>query len=156
MTILKRLTIIVIMLSFLLLGIQSSFAESLQTSVTAFQPLHITTTDYQKLGVTRQKEIASTWSLEVKDYSHYLWLMQNTSNGLYYADKNLDPSWILGFNARNDEERRKFAEVAIKNERIRVEGELAFQRTFSQLYRELYPDEFPIRYTAFKTLAKAP
>jgi integrating conjugative element protein (TIGR03759 family) len=131
-----------------------SFADAAPSASPVIQSMVISISEYQKLNVDKQKEIASIWSLNIKDYKYYLWLMEHSANGWHYADKHLDPCWILGFNAKNDEERQKFVDIAIKNERIRLEGELAFQRAFSKRFKELYPDEFPIRYTAFTTIKK--
>lgn len=99
---------------------------------------------YEALPTEQQKVLASMWNLTISDYQHYLWLMQNTSNGLYYQDKHLDPSWILGMNAKDDQERQKYVVIAIKNERERITKELAFQREFTRLTKELFPNEKPI------------
>lgn len=105
----------------------------------------LTTTTYDHLTPEQQKTVAESWHLSVADYTHYLELMQNTPNGFYYKDKNLDPSWILGFNATTDPERDKYVVIAIQNERLRVAKELAFQHAFDRLQRELYPDLKPIK-----------
>lgn len=99
---------------------------------------------YEKLNLEKQKSLAAMWGLSIEDYDHYLALMQNTVNGAYYKNANLDPSWILGFNANNDQDREKYAIIAIRNERVRVARELAFQKAFQQLQFELYPNEKPI------------
>jgi len=70
--------------------------------------------------------------------------MENSPTGVYYQDEHLDPSWILGFNAKDDTERKKFALIAIQNERARITQELAFQQVFYQLQRSLYPNQKPI------------
>lgn len=104
----------------------------------------ISQTDYQKLTPDQQQAIAGMWNLTTADYDHYLGLMNNTVNGIYYQGKHLDPSTILGFNATTDEDRKKYALIAIKNEQARVAKELAFQNTFYQLQRELFPHQKPI------------
>ena len=137
------------------------FISSLHTSyVLASVPSHttfvkdsysqsqLTPSDYDHLPVEQQKTLAEIWSLTPTDYSRYLSLMQNTPNGLYYQDKNLDPSWILGFNAKDETELNKFVTIAIKNERLRISRELAFQKAFDEIQRKLYPDEKPIRLEA--------
>ncbi len=127
---------------------QTTMPAPIQTSNSAWLPSIMQTAHYQQLPIEQQQALAAIWHLEAKDYHHYLWLMQNTPNGWYYADKHLDPSWVLGFNAKDDEERKKFAAVAIQNERARIENELAFQKIFSSLQKELYPKEFPVNYQA--------
>ncbi len=104
----------------------------------------ITQVDYQKLTSEQQQSIAAMWNLSAADYDHYLWLMTNTASGVYYQDKRLDPSVILGFNASTDDDRKKYALIALKNEQLRVAKELTFQNTFYQLQRELFPNQKPI------------
>lgn len=104
----------------------------------------ITQSIFEKLSSEQQQAISSMWGLSVTDYSHYLWLMSNTTNGIYYADKNLDPNWVLGMNATSEQEQQKYAVIAIKNERARIQKELTFQREFTRLAKELFPNEKPI------------
>lgn len=104
----------------------------------------ITPVIYTKLTSDEQKIIASEWHLSVDDYTYYLYLMSDTVNSVYYKDKNLDPSWILGFNAKDEKERQKYVAIAIQNERLRVAKELAFQQEFDHLQRQLYPDLAPV------------
>jgi hypothetical protein len=99
---------------------------------------------FEQLPNTQQQTLAAQWHLSVADYDHYLWLMSNTPAGIYYKDKDLDPSWILGFNAKDEKERQKYVLIAIQNERIRVENELTFQNEFYALQKSLYPSEKPI------------
>lgn len=113
-----------------------------------FLPVSISIQQYQQLPIEQQKTMAEIWNLEIKDYRRYLWLMQNSPSGLYYADKYLDPSWVLGFDADNDEARKKYALIAIQNERKRIEKELAFQRAFNEMQKTLYPHDLPIAYAA--------
>lgn len=117
--------------------------EYLSTQIT-----HMTHSSFEKLSTEQQQSIASEWGLSTTDYSRYLWLMSNTSNSLYYADKNLDPTWILGMNAKNSQELEKYATIAVKNERNRIQKELAFQREFTRLAKELFPNEKPIDMSA--------
>jgi integrating conjugative element protein (TIGR03759 family) len=99
---------------------------------------------YEQLSQTQQTTLAQVWGISPKEYSRYLWLMSNTENSIYYADRHLDPTWILAINAKDTEERRHFTLQAIKNERIRLAKLLAFQQEFSRLQHELYPNENPI------------
>lgn len=45
----------------------------------------------------------------------------------------------LGIEARNDEERRRFAELQVRAESARVTKELAYQRAYDQAWKRLYP-----------------
>jgi integrating conjugative element protein (TIGR03759 family) len=104
----------------------------------------LTPTVYSQLTTDQQKTVADMWHLSVSDYTRYLSLMSNSVNAIYYKDRNLDPSWILGFNAKDETERQKYVVIAIQNERERIEKELAFQRDFTQLQKNLFPDQAPI------------
>jgi len=155
----KKFMLLLIGLIILMIASASMADEAtpkpIQANYSAASSAIMQVNDYQQLPIEQQQALASVWNLNPKDYSHYLWLMQNTPNGWYYADKHLDPSWILGFNAKDDAERKKFATIAIQNERARIEKELAFQKLFSSLQKELYPNEYPVSYQAldedFKT-----
>lgn len=117
-----------------------------QTSIDQSQ-LAFSTTEpsvYDKFPQTQQTQLAQVWGITPKEYSHYVWLMNHTENSIYYADRHLDPTWILAINAKDTEERRHFTLQAIKNERIRLAKLLAFQQEFSRLQHELYPNENPI------------
>lgn len=109
-----------------------------------YLPSQMTHSIFDKLANEQQKEIATMWNLTVADYKHYLWLMQYTPNSIYYHDKNLDPSWILGMNAATVQDRQKFVAIAITNERERISKELAFQHEFTRFAKALYPNEKPI------------
>lgn len=111
---------------------------------TEYLPTQITQSVFDKLSSKQQQAVASMWNLSISDYSHYLWLMNNTPNSIYYTDKKLDPAWILGMNASSEQELQKYVVIALKNERARVQKELAFQREFTRLAKELYPNEKPI------------
>jgi len=123
-------------------------ATGIEQSTTQYYFSTITLIDYEQLSIAQQQTIADQWHLTTIDYQRYLTLMQNTPNGVYYQDKHLDPSVILGFNASNDEERKKFVLIAIQNEQARVAKELAFQKLFYQLQRTLYPQQKPIALSA--------
>ena len=64
----------------------------------------------------------------------------------------LDPIMELGITARNDAERRRYAEIAARLERARVEGELAFDRAYDEAWDRLYPNESLINMARFESL----
>lgn len=64
----------------------------------------------------------------------------------------LDPIMELGITARTDTERRRYAEMAARQERARVEGELAFDRAYSEAWKKLYPNESLINMARFEAL----
>ncbi len=110
-----------------------------------YLPSEITEDSYEKLSTDKQKEMSAIWNLSITEYQHYLWLMEHTQNGEYYRHLHLDPNWVLGINAANEQERQKYAMIALKNERERINKELAFQREFSRLAQQLFPNEKPIQ-----------
>ncbi|MCG5526508.1 TIGR03759 family integrating conjugative element protein [Ectothiorhodospira haloalkaliphila] len=87
---------------------------------------------------TRIERRAEAWGLSVEEWERYESLMAG-QRGLWSPD--LDPIMVLGIHARSESERRRYAEMAVAQERARVEGELAFQRAYDDAWRRLYPDE---------------
>ncbi|MCG5495549.1 TIGR03759 family integrating conjugative element protein [Ectothiorhodospira variabilis] len=87
---------------------------------------------------TRIERRAEAWGLSVEEWERYESLMAG-QRGLWSPD--LDPIMVLGIHARSESERRRYAEMAVEQERARVEGELAFQRAYDDAWRRLYPDE---------------
>jgi integrating conjugative element protein (TIGR03759 family) len=81
------------------------------------------------------------WGLSLEEWQRFETLMQG-QRGLWSPE--LDPIMALGIHARSDEERRRYAELAVEQERARVAGELAFQRAYDEAWRRLYPDEWMI------------
>jgi integrating conjugative element protein (TIGR03759 family) len=74
----------------------------------------------------------------VEEWQRYQTLMRGP-RGLW--SPSMDPLWVLGMHARTDTERRRYAEMAVKQERARVEGEIAFSREYSETWTRLYGDE---------------
>ncbi|MDX1656621.1 MAG: TIGR03759 family integrating conjugative element protein, partial [Candidatus Competibacteraceae bacterium] len=80
---------------------------------------------------------AAQWKLTESDWRRYESIMAGP-RGLWTPE--LDPIWVLGIHARSAVERRRFAEMAVEQERARVAGELAFQRAYDEAWDRLYPD----------------
>ncbi len=57
---------------------------------------------------------------------------------------NLDPLSALGIEARNDSERRHYAELWVKQEYERTEKELKFQREVDAAWKRLMPNMLPV------------
>lgn len=57
---------------------------------------------------------------------------------------NLDPISVLGIEARNDAERRHYAELWVKQEYDRTEKELKFQREVDAAWKRLMPNMLPV------------
>lgn len=86
----------------------------------------------------QRHQSAQAWGLSIEEWARYETLMQG-QRGLW--SPNLDPVMTLGIHARTEAERRRYAEMAVAQERARVAGELAFQRAYDDAWRRLYPDE---------------
>lgn len=83
-------------------------------------------------------ERAKLSGLAIDEWQRYQSIMRGP-RGLW--SPNMDPLWVLGMHARTDEERRRYSEMAVKQERARVEGEIAFTRAYTEAWKKLYGDE---------------
>jgi len=61
-----------------------------------------------------------------------------------FQSPDLDPTTLLGIEARNDAERRHYAELWVKQEYERTEKELKFQREVDAAWRRLMPNMLPV------------
>ncbi len=62
---------------------------------------------------------------------------------------------MLGTEARSDEERRRLAELWVKQEFQRTEAELAFQREVDNAWRRIFPRLLPVRHNPMATGRRA-
>lgn len=74
---------------------------------------------------------AQVWNLTPEEEKRYVLLMQNRSS-IYYQGLRLTPVDILGINARNEHERRHFAELAALQEAQKVARNIAWNNAFHQ------------------------
>ena len=96
-------------------------------------------TSVESIPLTRSELARARMSnLSETEWRRYQSLLQGP-RGLWTP--NLDPVWMLGIDARSDAERRKYAEMAARQERARVERELAFQRAYDEAWIRLYGKE---------------
>lgn len=117
-------------------------STQVDTSALAWSQFEVTA--YTKLPEAQQDVIAKTWGLTPAEYSRYLYLMQQTDNGLFYGKQQLDPCWILAMNSKDTAEQRKLTVLAVQRERARLDKLLAFEKLFQQVQNELYPNQLPI------------
>lgn len=80
---------------------------------------------------------AKVWNLSLDEEKRYVQLMKNKS-AIYYQGLNMTPLDILGLNAQNDDEREHFAELAAKQEAIKVAQNLAWNNAFHKAYNKLF------------------
>lgn len=84
---------------------------------------------------------ATQWGLSAEDYQRYQRLM-NGPRGI--QSPGLDPLTTLGIEADSSAERRKYAELWVRQEYARTEKEMAFQREVNAAWKRLYPDALPV------------
>lgn len=120
----------VAVLAALLIGLTSALAGGDATSDTRLSQQR----DSREVRSDEQR--AEDWGLLAEDWARYRQLQQGPL-GVY--SPNLDPLTALGIEARNDEERRRFAELQVRAESARVSKELAYQRAYDQAWKRLYP-----------------
>lgn len=82
---------------------------------------------------------AKIWGLTEADEKRYLQLMRSRS-GLYYENLRMTPVDILGINARSDDERAHFAELAAHHEAQKVAQNIAWNNAFYKAYNQLFKD----------------
>ena len=82
------------------------------------------------------KTQAAEWQLTEDEWIRYQELMRG-ARGTWSPD--LDPITALGAHATSDTERRRYAELFVRQEYARVDGELAFQRAVTEAWSNLFP-----------------
>ena len=85
-----------------------------------------------------RRSAAAVWRLSPEDWTRYETLMRGR-RGVWTP--GADPLLVLGAHARNDAERKRFAEAFVRAEHERVEGELAFERAVQAAWARLFPGE---------------
>lgn len=88
------------------------------------------------------KEKASFWGLTVQEWHKFEAI--NEKGGRGYWSPNLDPLTTLGVEAETNEERERYAMLLAKKEFERTTKELEFQRTYNQIFKQLYPEMLPV------------
>src|SRR5688572_22150650 len=109
-------------------AVNSAYANPSRAVFTEMNATH-----FAELSKTEQETVASIWGLNAAEYAHYLTLMEYSVDSLYYRNQPLDPVWILGMNAKTDEEQRKYVTLAVLHERERVRKLLRFQQAFDRI-----------------------
>ena len=93
---------------------------------------------------------ATEWGLSAEEWSRYQQLKQG-ERGIW--SPSLDPLTTLGVEATTDAERRKYAELLVQKEALRVEKELAFQRAYDAAWQRRFPALSPVSGTLASTPA---
>ncbi|MHC6755417.1 TIGR03759 family integrating conjugative element protein [Yersinia ruckeri] len=132
--------------SFALLGLAIAplfqAAASLQTEQSQFGSTTSVSTALQTLEEIQSKKNAQEWGLTTEEWQRYLHLIKGRRGIL---SPGLDPITMLGIEARNEEERRYYAQQLVRLDFQRVEAELAFQREVNFAWELAYPDILPVQ-----------
>ena len=102
-----------------------------------------TTVSFSKSKVaTAQSNKAKSWGFSSDEWKQYESIMLGPS-GIWY--KNLNPTEVLGINAKSQSEREKYAELVVQQRHDRLERELAFERATQAAWKKLYPALKPVK-----------
>ncbi|MDC9612929.1 TIGR03759 family integrating conjugative element protein [Xenorhabdus khoisanae] len=93
------------------------------------------------LHQSQVQKSAKEWGLGTDEYTRYQELMKGPRG---IQSPGLDPITTLGIEAKNDAERRRYAEQWVKTEFARTEKELVFQREVAAAWKRLYLEILPV------------
>ena len=79
------------------------------------------------------------WALSKQDWSRYKTLIQGIRGSI--SPKTISPIEVLGTHARNEAERKKYAEIWATMRHDDIVRILAFQKAYDEAFNRLYPDE---------------
>ncbi|MFV0679092.1 hypothetical protein [Ottowia sp.] len=101
----------------------------------------------QSYSVLDQREqlLASIWGLNAEEMVRAKVLMEGPRKS--FSVENLSPIEALGIHARNDAERRKYAEMFARALHADVERSLAWNSAFIEAMARMYPGEPVVNYT---------
>ncbi len=87
---------------------------------------------------------ATQWGLEEADWDRYKALLASPQG---FGLSTSNPLTVLGRFARNEEERKRYAQRLMRFEKSRTEGLLAFNRAYQMAWKSAYPNLTPIGQT---------
>ncbi|HDM8343246.1 TPA: TIGR03759 family integrating conjugative element protein [Yersinia enterocolitica] len=119
-----------------------SVTAALQTEQSQQGNTASVSTTLQALEEAQSKKNAQEWGLTTEEWQRYQQLSKGRRGIL---SPGLDPITTLGIEARNEEERRHYADLSVKQDFQRVEAELAFQREVNAAWVRVYPGILPVR-----------
>ncbi len=79
------------------------------------------------------------WGLSETEWHRYKQLMQGIRGSI--SPPTISPIEVLGIHARDEDERRRYAELWARAMREDVDRILAFQRAYDEAGKRLYPDQ---------------
>ncbi|MCL2591585.1 MAG: TIGR03759 family integrating conjugative element protein [Betaproteobacteria bacterium] len=92
-------------------------------------------TEQARATPAEEQRHAALWGLKMEEWARYRELMRGP---LGILSPGLDPLTALGIEARDDTERRRYAELQARFEAIRVEKLLAFQRAYDEAFQRIF------------------
>ena len=92
---------------------------------TAIENSQSTLSQLQQSQANKTAEQGKQWGISGEEYQRYQQLMDGPRGT---QSPGLDPLTALGIEAQSDAERKKYAEQWVKQEFVRTEKELKFQR----------------------------
>ena len=108
----------------------------------------LTARQWQQLSAAQRQTIARQYALSSEQYHRYLQIRATTAIGQYYADKHLNPNYMLASYALSQGDRSQADQYIAnyaRNEYAEVSRQLYIQRKFQQAVQSQHPDETPIR-----------
>lgn len=121
---------------FALTALAEAESISLKTShlnTSSDQSVFVQTTETEDREAFVQSQ-ADIWEITQEDWIRYESLMAGDAQ---FDFKHLDPVFVLGIYARSDEERKRFAEIYVKQELRRVEGVQKFALAYENAAKQL-------------------
>jgi integrating conjugative element protein (TIGR03759 family) len=125
----KRLTVVLIV-GLSALHVVARAQTRTTTTTTTAQPVqtHVDSADH---GAARY------WGLTIDDYRRYQALMKGVRGAI--SDPRISPIEVLGIHARDDAERRKYAEMFARLMAEDTQRVLQFQLEYDRAFRRLHP-----------------
>lgn len=104
-----------------------------RTSTTAITSAQATPTQVDEVD----RSAAQYWGLTIEDYRRYQALMKGVRGAI--SDPRISPIEVLGIHARDDAERRKYAEMFARLMAEDTQRVLQFQLEYDRAFRRLHP-----------------
>ncbi len=121
-----------------LLGLPAAFAGEHVNSPAPKTGTNESSTTMSRLSETEHTR-AKLWTLSATEWQRYQSLMQGIRGSISPA--TISPIEVLGIHARNEAERRRYAELWAQAMRDDVDRILAFQHAYDAAVKRLYPDD---------------
>lgn len=128
----NKLFLTCVFITLCLLSLNPVIAQALKN-----EPLAYTQTQEGNLHDDQSQR--KLWALSKQDWSRYKTLMKGIRGSI--SPKTISPIEVLGTHARNETERRKYAEIWARMRHDDITRILAFQKAYDEAFARLYPDE---------------